>query len=203
MKLSLHLFVILFLADTLFARPIHDPSERKSVSWKNYIPVAAAVGILASLAGIVFLGTKADEAYNSLQIVENAKDSAKFTSLPSQDQAYVNHRMTFIDKDLSSERAEELEALDLMHGWPKFEMMDTTKMKPRQIRELRKVYQTTKNALETAKRAAEVEEKMKEQMKQVASQASNARFHATVTLGTNWRDMVNKIKASESEQARK
>lgn len=78
MKLPFSLLYLLAIAKGLQASPTPLDRERNEVSssslwnilWEKYLPTIGAVGILGTLAGLVFFGTHVDQNYQSLETEE-------------------------------------------------------------------------------------------------------------------------------------
>jgi pimeloyl-CoA synthetase len=192
MRLTFHLLVILAFADSLLAVPI--PRERKSVSWKKFVPTIAAVAIVGSVLGLVFLGTKADEAYNSIQTAELADTQSKLFTLNKEDRGYLMLRKEHVAEEVAPEDAELREGQDMVLGFHKLEMIDTEGMDRAKIREVRKAYLATKQAFDKAADAVSLKKKLENEVKEATAKADRAKLEATVLWGVDWRNAVNKAK---------
>lgn len=194
----LRLVGMLSLFETVFSLPIAGVSERQpsstSISWKRFLPTIGTFGLLASLIGIVVLGTRADEAYKAMKRVEKSTVDARFFSLPFSEQNYVARRMEFIGKDMSEEEREQMEGEDLLHGWPPFEMPDTSQMGKPIKKNLKTAYKNLKSAMYEVDKA---EEKVQDVMRKVEAAVRDkkqAQYLAAVVAATEWKDALAKAK---------
>jgi hypothetical protein len=197
MHLAFPLLVILALADSLHAVPI--PSERKSVSWQKYIPFIGAVAIVGSLLGLVILGTKADEAYNSMRSVKLAETQSKLLTLPADEKQYLMERKQHLAEKVGPEDAELREGQDMLLGFHKLEMIDTKGMDRAKAREVRKTYWATKQAFDKAAEAVDIKKKLEKEMHEAEAKADSAKLQATILWGVDWRNAVNKAKETAPE----
>src|SRR5204862_5610666 len=111
-------------------------------------PTLGALGIVGSLVGLIFLGTKADEAYKSAKVVTESEADARYSTLTPDSQEYLLQRLEFIgEKNLPQRQKDDIAADDLLHGWPPAEMPDTRGMDRSKRRELRSAYQNFQKAM--------------------------------------------------------
>ena len=206
MRFMLQLMCLLSLFETIFSLPIEGVSERQpsstSISWKRFLPTIGTLGLLASLIGIVVLGTRADEAYKAMKMVEKSTVDAKYFSLPFSEQNYVVRRMEFIGKDMSEDEREQMEGEDLLHGWPPFEMPDTSQMGKATKNALKTAYKSLKSAIHEVDKA---EEKVQDTMRQVEAAVRDkkqAQYLAAVVAATEWKDALAKAKGQKGILAR-
>ena len=171
MRFILPSLVLLALTDTIIALPIPLERKSKSLAWKIYIPLIGTVALIGGLAGIVFLGTKATEAYNSIKSVDSADDQAKYEALPAEERNYIRLRMLLAGRTLSPQEMMRLERLELLHGWAPLKVPDKTKMDDREWR--------------TFKMAKDHADMLERERKVAEAQAQNAHFHAGVVMSTH------------------
>jgi hypothetical protein len=190
MKVFVPLLFIFTFSDILLAYPIPESQNKRSISipWKKYLPTLGAVGLVGTLAAIIFLGTKADEAYKAVKTVEQSEADAKFLALPVEDQVYFMKRMQSLGKVAPGQSEEKLEAQDLIHGWPKLEMPETAGMDKSTRRELEAVHRKLEIALNEVATT-------QENLKKAETEVSNAQFSAGVLALTEWRQALKKAKA--------
>ena len=171
MQLILPLLILLALTDAAVARPI--PRQREPFDWRKYLPTLGTITLLGGLAGIVFLGTKADDTYRSIKVVDNAEDVAKFSVLPPAEQEYIRLRMGYFKgPKMSPEELEKVEQQDLAHGWPQINNVDTT-------REMNSAQRREWKALKMANDRAY---KLEQEKRELEMRADAARFHSNVVL---------------------
>jgi hypothetical protein len=183
--------LFLTLSKACLGIPIGDENKltRRSVSssWKKYLPFIGTVGLLGGLAGIVILGTKADETYKAAQVIEAGKITAEYMALPANQQTYLDSRKVSIGKELSDEQRNQLMAEDRMFGWPSMEMPDTKglDLKSRQI------LQSAHKKLQTAIDKASVTQRQADNINQ---QLKAAQFKAAVMAATEWKQALDGVK---------
>jgi len=189
------LVLILALSETLLARPI--PSQpnteyRPSFPWKRYLPTIGAIGVIGSLFALVLLGTKHNEAYNTIESVDRLKHDPKVAALPPEDREYLFSRIQHIgrEKDLPEEQREEMEGNDYLHGFPaSIEMPGTTGMGKSAIKKISSVY----------RKLAKAEEKLgqaKIDVDLARKEETNRRWEAGEMIATEWRNAVDEALAS-------
>jgi hypothetical protein len=156
--------------------------------WKKYLPIIGTVGLLGGLAGIVILGTKADEAYKAAKIVEAGKTTAEYMALPTDQQMYLDTRKTSIGKELSDEQRNQIMAEDKMFGWPSMEMPDTKDLDRKSRRTLQSAYKKLQTAIDKASAN-------QRQVDNINQQLKAAQFNAAVTAATEWKQALEQVKA--------
>src|SRR5437762_14193897 len=127
MNLRCSILLLLALSKAVFAQPVPNSIHPQSISipWRKYLPTLGALGIVGSLVGLIFLGTKADEAYKSAKVVTESEADARYSTLTPDTQKYLLQRLEFIgEKNLPQRQKDDIAADDLLHGWPPAEMPD-------------------------------------------------------------------------------
>jgi hypothetical protein len=195
MRLAPSFIFVLTLSKVCSGLPIPDETKSKSMFsvWKKYLPLIGTLGLLGGLAGIVFLGTKADEAYKAAHAVEDAQKSVEYMSLPLQQQSYLDMRKASIGQDLTPEERKLLAEQDKQWGWPSMEMPDTSSLD----RKSRKTLQSAYRKLQTEVNKASETQK---QLNHVSQELNAAQFQAAVTAATEWKQALDQVKAKSTEE---
>lgn len=201
--LLLPFIFLLCISELSFARPIpseksHEGKKGISIPWRRVIPPLGAVALLGSLAGIVYLGTKADEAYASLKTIDESEATAKYLSLPTNDQRYMEHRLEYIGRTLGPEEKAMLTKLDEEHGWPTMEMPDTAKMNEEDRRMLQNVYGKLKHAIDKVKKTDESTVKAIFNAEAAKAERREARYHAALIAATDWKEALERVQGEIS-----
>jgi hypothetical protein len=193
-----HFLLIFVLSQSVLSRPlpIQDAGWRPKISWRQWIPTLGAVGILGGIIGIVFLGTKADEAYKAAEVVKDSEITAKYSSLPTRERIIISQREGYIGKELSREEAKMVEVWDITHGWPDIEMPDSTGMNRAARKELGSVHRKLQNAVNTAILAQEERQKTSTEAEKARKQMYEAQHNAAVIIATDWKSALRKAKES-------
>ena len=195
-------FLILALSDTIFARPIPNDINRRSISipWRKYLPTLGALGILGGLVGLIILGTKADEAYKSAKIVTESEAETRYSSLTPNTQEYLLQRLEFIgEKNLPQSKKEDIEAQDLLHGWPPSKMPDMRGMDRSTRRELKSAFQNYQRAMGKVEIIQELKDKALKTVAQADIEHKEAQYHAALIAATEWKEAYEKAKAQIPE----
>jgi len=200
MKFILALLCLLATADTLWAHPI--PAESKgqrrgiSIPWRKIIPPVGTLAIIGGLAGLVYLGTKADEAYAALKTLDESEFEAKYQSLDSQDQVYLDTRSQYIGRRLTEEEKATLAEMDEKHGWPNMEMPDTRKMNQEDKHMLEKVHGRLRHALEKLERTNQSMAKAVLNAERAKAEQHEAQLQAAVIAATDWKQALHKVQGA-------
>ena len=199
MKLSFLLLILLSLSDAAWSRPL-PTMGRKSISipWKKYLPTLGAIGLLGSIVGIVFLGTKADGAFRTIKTLKTTEAETLYLSLPAKDQNYLIQRMSYIGESLKDEEKDQVEAQDLIHGWPKMEMPDTKGLNKSTRRELKSIYGRLKNALDKVATTKQTHQEATEAASAAEKENREAQYHAALIAATDWKKALEQAKGQMS-----
>ena len=190
MKLLCIILIILTFSDTIFAI---------SIPWRKYLPILGTVGVLGGLLGVIFLGTKADEAYKAAQVVTGSEADAKFLSLSPEEQKYVLLRMEKIGANLSQDEKAILEAFDMRHGWPRAEMPETSGMDKSVQKELKSMYHKVQKAMDKVERTKKIVDKVEANSLAVNKEHKEAQYNAALILGTDWKQACERAKGQTVE----
>jgi hypothetical protein len=197
MKVTLLVWFLLSTADLLYALPIPNQQQNRkgaiSIPWRKIIPPLGAVGLLGGLAGLVYLGTKADEAYAALKTLDESEFQAKYQSLDPREQAYLDNRKQFIGITLSPEQKESLKDMDERFGWPTMKMPDTHKISEEDKRLLQGVYGRLRHALEKVDRTHETTTKAILNAEIAKAEQREAQMQAAVIAATDWKQALNQV----------
>ena len=150
--------------------------------------------------GLIFLGTKADEAYKSAKIVTESEAEAIYSSLAPDTQEYLVRRLEFIgEKNLPPSQKESIDADDLLHGWPPLEMPDTRGMDRSTRREVKSAFQNYQRAIGKVEVAQELKNKALERSVQADTRHKEAQYHAALIAATEWKEAYEKVKGQIPE----
>ena len=202
MNLRLSILLLLALSKAVFARPVTNSIHRQSTSipWRKYLPTLGALGIVGSLVGLIFLGTKADEAYKSAKVVTESEANARYSTLTPDTREYLLQRLEFIgEKNLPQWQKDDIAEDDLLHGWPPAEMPDTHGMDRSTRRELTLAYQNFQKAMGKVEIAQELKDKAFNTAVQAGNKHKEAQYHAALIAATEWKDAYEKAKEQISE----
>jgi len=113
MNLLIAILYFLSLSRAIQAAPVapaegwREDSQRfswETIPWRKYLPTVAAVGLVGILAGLVFLGTRAEQRY---QEVELQAAEAEYNELSEEEK--VNFRFGFLPHHQALGLPEEME----------------------------------------------------------------------------------------------
>lgn len=195
MRFALSFIFVLTLSNVCSGLPVPDETESKSVfsAWKKYLPLIGTVGLLGGLAGIVFLGTKADEAYKASHAVEDAQKSVEYMSLPAQQQSYLDMRKASIGQDLTPEERNQLAEQDKQWGWPSMEMPDTSGLDGKSRKALQSAYRKLQTEVDKASQT-------QRQLNHVSQELKAAQFQAAMITATEWKQALEQVKAKSTQE---
>jgi hypothetical protein len=198
MRTIFPIILLLTLSKACAGIPIGDMNEleRRSTSglWKKYLPLIGTVGLLGGLAGIVILGTKADEAYKVAKVIEAGKTTAEYMALPVDQQMYLDSRKESIGKELTDEQQNQIMAEDKMFGWPSMEMPDMRALDVKSRRTLQSAYKKLQTAIDKVSVTQRQADNINQQLK-------TAQFNAAVTAATEWKQALEEVKTRPIEKS--
>lgn len=202
MKLNCVILLLLSLSEVLFALPISNAERRRSISipWRKYLPTIGALGLIGSLAGLVFLGTKADEVFKSGKMLRDSEREAKFASLPPEEQNYLVTRMSLLGEELSPSLKESTRALDEANGWPNLEMPDLSGLDRATRKEIKSKYRKFQGAMNKIALTHESRDKAVAEAERAENIYRNAQYEAAVIARTEWKEALGKAKVLQKEQ---
>jgi hypothetical protein len=158
MKPLLALVFILALLKTPVAFPIpQDPENecRISFPWKRYLPAAAVVAFMGTVAVITFFGTRAEEEYQAVDPLERSEEDPKFQAISPYKRNYVTRERVHSlgqEDDLDAEDKKSLELADLLHGVPPLgQVPDTSGLSRAERKGLLSGHAKVKSSSETVK----------------------------------------------------
>ena len=160
------------------------------------MPTLGALGILGGLVGLIFLGTKADEAYKSAKVVTESEAEVKFSSLTPDTREYLVQRLDFIgEKNLP----QHIETHDLLYGWPPSEMPDTHGMDKSTRQELKSAFKNYQRAMGKVEITQELKDKALVRTALAKIEHKEAQYHAALIAATEWKEAYEKAKGQVSE----
>lgn len=160
------------------------------------MPTLGALGILGGLVGLIFLGTKADEAYKSAKVVTESEAEVKFSSLTPDTREYLVQRLDFIgEKNLP----QHIETHDLLYGWPPSEMPDTHGMDKSTRQELKSAFKNYQRAMGKVEITQELKDKALVRIALAKLEHKEAQYHAALIAATEWKEAYEKAKGQVSE----
>lgn len=201
MKFVISIVILLALSETLLARPIPDSDRRRSVSipWRKYLPTLGAIGLIGTLAGLVFLGTKADEAFKSAKVVTESETDARYQSLSPKDRNYLLIRMGSLGEELPKSDRESREVYDKMNGWPEMEMPDVSGMDRATRKEIKSKYRKLESAMNKVALLQESVQKATDTLKRAEVNHTEAKYVAAVIAATEWKEALDKATGQSSK----
>jgi TPP-dependent indolepyruvate ferredoxin oxidoreductase alpha subunit len=190
----LHLSILLLITilHPLNAQPIPSSSSPQSFSLRRYLPTLGSLAILATLSGIVVLGTKADQAYESLKTLEKSDAVMKYNLLSPEERKYLCERMKAIEVPISEEERSKIEMMDKEVGWPKVEMPDLGGVSTDVRREVEGVYTRLTKALEKVGTLEEINRSTRQRLERTTRELEQAQLDAAFLLATEWKQILQK-----------
>ena len=197
MRILSYLTLFSAVSCTIFGLPLPEKEKpKKGLDLIGFIQknIAAfgTLGIIASLAGVTYLGTKLDESLKKPKSVNYQELHEKFNSLPAIEREYLKSRLFWIGHTLPDDERKQLEAMDAQHSIPLMEMPDLSGVDDQTRKSLKATYARLKEAHELAIEHARKSESMKEAYNKEVREAFTAQYQAAVLAATDWKEALQK-----------